>query len=104
MDTPARLKSAYLQGAVWDIYPERSTDLLAGLTALETCPGVRRTGLAGDHLRAITALDTPAAELAHCLEAAGIDHPRLVLTEPTLEDIFLALASGRAQKNGREQL
>jgi hypothetical protein len=66
--------------------------LLAALDALQSCPCVLRAGLASDHLRAITPADVPAEALTQRLEEAGIIGTRLAQVEPTLEDVFLALA------------
>lgn len=90
IDTPSKLKTSVLPGIAWDIFAE---PLFSVLNALETCPGVLRAGLAGDHLRAITAKETRADTLIDHLRQAGIVQAQVNLTEPTLEDVFLALAS-----------
>jgi ABC-2 type transport system ATP-binding protein len=89
LDTPARLKADALTGQAWDVYAE---PLLNSLHALEACPGVLRAGLAGDHLRAITTAETGEAALEGALEASGAEGIQLSRVEPTLEDVFLALA------------
>ncbi|MBN1669238.1 MAG: ABC transporter ATP-binding protein [Anaerolineales bacterium] len=89
LDTPAALKRQALQGLAWDIAVE---PLLAGLAALESCPGVLRTGLSGAHLRAITRPEVRQRDLQRTLRAAGLRVERITITEPTLEDVFLALA------------
>lgn len=89
MDTPANLKRQALPGLAWDVYVE---PLLPGLTALEACPGVLRAGLTSAHLRAITTGDTSKRDLKQALQAAGLKATRIAITEPTLEDVFLALA------------
>jgi ABC-2 type transport system ATP-binding protein len=90
IDAPSRLKSWALPGLAWDIYAE---PLLPALNALETCSCVLRAGLAGDHLRAITAKDIQDETLVNQLHQAGIVDVRLSQTEPTLEDVFMALAT-----------
>jgi hypothetical protein len=70
-----------------------SSPLLAALNALETCPCVIRAGLAGDHLRAITPADVRAETLLERLAEAGIQGLRVEPVEPSLEDVFLALAA-----------
>jgi len=109
MDTPTTLKTSALPGLAWDVFvdgygetgissPEArggTTPLLAGLDALETCPCVLRAGLAGDHLRAITPKDVQAETLLERLAEAGLKQARAEPVEPTLEDVFLALAAVR---------
>lgn len=89
MDTPSALKQRSLPGLAWDISAQ---PLLPALAALQDCPAVSRAGLTGDHLRAITPRGTGAGVLAQCLISAGIKVEGLELAEPTLEDVFLALA------------
>jgi len=100
MDTPTVLKSSALPGIAWDVFVEAQEEvddgtspLLAGLNALETCPCVLRAGLAGDHLRAIAPSDVDAQTLLARLAEMGITRIRVESVEPTLEDVFLALAS-----------
>jgi len=105
MDTPTALKTSALPGLAWDVFVDAqaavvegdqnvlaTVPLLAGLNALETCPCVLRAGLAGDHLRAITPKDVGAETLLERLAEAGLQHVRVEQVEPTLEDVFLALA------------
>lgn len=98
MDTPSALKEKALPGLAWDIFfpvikAEASAHLLAALNALEGCSCVLRAGLVGNHLRAITPPGI-AAEVLHApLLQAGIQEFQIELAEPTLEDVFLALAS-----------
>jgi len=100
MDTPTVLKSSALPGLAWDVFVEAQEEvddgtspLLAALNALETCPCVLRAGLAGDHLRAIAPSDVDAQTLLARLAEMGITRIRVESVEPTLEDVFLALAS-----------
>lgn len=92
MDTPSTLKRDTLPGFAWDIYAE---PLLAALSLLEDVPGVIRTGLAGDHLRAITTTDINEQILAHVLLDLCSTDLQITQVEPTLEDVFLALANPR---------
>ncbi len=89
MDTPARLKANDIPGDVWEV----STDpLQEGLNACDRCEGVLRVGLAGDHLRLITRRGVREHELQSRLRAAGMKVLSISRGEPTLEDVFLALA------------
>jgi ABC-2 type transport system ATP-binding protein len=107
MDTPSALKAKALDGLAWDVFVSSAGEsrpgagsarvgntalLLAALNALEACPDVQRAGLAGDHLRAITTVDLRAETLLEWLTEAGIHGMDVDLIEPTLEDVFLALA------------
>ena len=90
MDTSSTLKKQALPGLAWDVYAE---PLLYVLQVLESVPGVIRTGLVGDHLRAITPKGVRAQDLVAAIQTATIDQVRVEQVEPTLEDVFLALAS-----------
>ncbi len=91
MASPSELKSSALPGLAWDIYAE---PLMPALAALERCSCVFRAGLAGDHLRAITSPDAERniGEMQAALQEIGARDIRLEPVEPTLEDVFLALA------------
>lgn len=92
MDTPAMLKREALPGLAWDVWAD---PLLPAISVLEGCPGVLRTGLASAHLRVITTIEVKKRDLVGTLSAAGISGAKITKTEPTLEDVFLALADGR---------
>jgi len=89
IDEPSRLKRSALPGSAWDVWAE---PLLEALTALEADPQVLRAGLAGDHLRAITAPGSEEGDLSRRLEGQGFRLVRQERVEPSLEDVFLALA------------
>jgi ABC-2 type transport system ATP-binding protein len=91
MDTPANLKASVIPGEVWEVHAE---PLQASLNACETCKGVLRVGLAGDHLRMITAHGMKEKELRAGLKSAGLTVHSVARGEPTLEDVFLSLAKG----------
>lgn len=98
IDTPSALKAAALPGLAWDVFvdadeAQRGARLLMALNALDTCPWVLRAGLVSDHLRAITPQDVTRAALEAYLSENGIPHPRAEQVQPTLEDVFLALAA-----------
>jgi ABC-2 type transport system ATP-binding protein len=90
METPSWLKQHALPGLAWDVYAE---PLLPALDTLEACPCVLRAGLVSDHLRAITPLDVDAANLEARLAEAGTPALRVEQVEPSLEDVFLSLAT-----------
>ncbi len=99
IDTPTAIKTQAIPGLAWDVFPGGEGGaggrLLHTLQALQDCPCVLRTGLSGDHLRAITPADVQEGTLQAALLQAGIENARFERVEPTLEDVFLAL-SGEA--------
>ncbi len=93
LDTPGALKREALPGRAWDVYAD---PLLPALAALGACPCVLRAGLAGDHLRAITPVETEEADLLASIRPEGIRIHSLELAEPTLEDVFLSLTTQKS--------
>ena len=89
MDTPSALKRSALPGLAWDIIAD---PMLEALERLQALPFVSRAGLAADHLRAITGPDISGPMLSEALTREGIVTSRVESVEPTLEDVFLALA------------
>jgi len=89
MDTPSALKRSALPGLAWDIVAE---PVLQALRVLQDLPFVTRAGLAGDHLRAITDTAVAGSTLSEALSRGGASVTRVELVEPSLEDVFLALA------------
>ncbi len=100
MDSPSALKKHALPGLAWDVFAQ---PLLPALAALEHCPGVMRAGLTGDHLRAITPAQMRAYTLRRCLIEAGLRVQHIETVEPTLEDVFLALADEHLTKSSGNQ-
>ena len=94
MDTPSVLKESSLPGLAWDVLMDGQSAgmVLPALDALMKCPCVLRAGLVAEHLRAITPEGVEAQVLLDELARAGIGHARVERVEPTLEDVFLALA------------
>jgi ABC-2 type transport system ATP-binding protein len=89
MDAPAALKRDLVPGRAWDV---SARPLLHGLAALQEQPGVLRVALAGDSLRALAEPGVSADDLQAALSARGIADARVEAAQPTLEDVFLALA------------
>lgn len=89
MDSPSALKRQVVPGLAWDVH---ARPLLPALRALEGAPHVQRAGLAGDHLRALTPESASEADLRIALDAAGVQTALIEPVQPTLEDVFLALA------------
>ncbi len=88
MDTPTNLKKSIIKGDVWEVFAH---PLEQGLDVLNELDGVERVGLAGDHLRVISSTVKKEA-LQSLLSRKGIQVERIERGEPTLEDVFLALA------------
>jgi ABC-2 type transport system ATP-binding protein len=89
IDAPSALKRSAFPGKAWDIW---AAPLLMGLEALPRVRGVNRAGLAGERLRAITDASVMEADLVAGLRAENVRVERAEPVEPTLEDVFLALA------------
>jgi ABC-2 type transport system ATP-binding protein len=99
MDSPSALKQHTLPGLAWDVFAH---PLLAALQALENCACVLRAGLTGDHLRAITPTEIDAEKLRASMRGEGITVESIEPAEPTLEDVFLALAGRKVRLNPPE--
>jgi ABC-2 type transport system ATP-binding protein len=91
LDTPASLKASVIPGDVWEV---RAEPLQVALNAPQTCAGILRVGLAGDHLRMITERGMDEGRLLTGLQASGLTVREVERGEPTLEDVFLSLAKG----------
>lgn len=89
IDAPSALKRSAFPGRAWDVWAE---PLLMGLEALPRVRGVSRAGLAGERLRAITDASVREEDLVAGLRAENVRVERAERVEPTLEDVFLALA------------
>lgn len=88
MDTPTNLKRTVIKGNVWEVFAH---PLEQGLEILHEMEGVERVGLAGDHLRVISQKVEKEA-LQSLLSRNKIQIEKIERGEPTLEDVFLALA------------
>jgi ABC-2 type transport system ATP-binding protein len=88
MDTPTNLKRTVIKGDVWEVFAH---PLEQGLEVLHEAPGVQRVGLAGDHLRVISSKVRKTA-MQNLLSREGLSVEKIERGEPTLEDVFLALA------------
>jgi len=97
MDTPSSLKRNALPGLAWDVLITESEDyantLLLALNLLQQKPGILRAGLVSNHLRVITPHDFDPGDVEADLSRQGIPAVRMEQVEPSLEDVFLALAS-----------
>ncbi len=94
MDTPSRLKETALPGRIWDVW---ARPLVQAREALARHPEVLRAVLSRDHLRALTRPGLTAAGLRRWLRAQGLTVSRIQEAEPSLEDVFLALAGTRLE-------
>jgi ABC-2 type transport system ATP-binding protein len=91
MDTPAALRKHSISGRIFEISAE---PLLLGLDTLENLPGILHARLAGNHLNALTEPHLDRSFLQNTLRQAGLSTIQIERVEPTLEDVFLALAEG----------
>jgi ABC-2 type transport system ATP-binding protein len=92
-DTPAQLKSRLPAQSVVGII---TSDPRAARDAVENAAGVLGTLLAGDRLH-LGVDDGPRRipELRSRLETAGLPFEEVLLVEPTLEDLFVAMVEGK---------
>jgi hypothetical protein len=65
--------------------------LITGITALESCPIVMHTSLAGDHLRVMIPKDTDTVDPISTLEHANVQVQSVQIGEPNFEDFFIQL-------------
>ncbi len=91
MDAPSRLKEEALPGRVWDVW---ARPLLRALEALEAREDVLRAVLARDHIRILTRPEVHPRGLRRWMQGQGLQVARIQPGDPTLEDVFLALAGG----------
>ncbi|MBV6394378.1 MAG: putative multidrug ABC transporter ATP-binding protein YbhF [Anaerolineales bacterium] len=95
MDTPTNLKKSIIQGDVWEVFAH---PLEQGLDVLRELDGVERVGLAGDHLRVIARARAERGRsvgedaMQSLLRRKKIRVEKIERGEPSLEDVFLALA------------
>jgi drug efflux transport system ATP-binding protein len=96
IDTPSALKDWALQGKAWDLYlkvPAGNQGLLSAIALLDQSPVAMRAVLAGDHLRVITVPGVDEKALRDYLKRNGADYEHVEPVEPSLEDVFLSLAT-----------
>jgi ABC-2 type transport system ATP-binding protein len=89
IDTPGNLKKEMISGAIWQLSVapfQHAYELLAHQE------GVLQVGLAGDQLRVICKHDLPVSRLEKVLQQNQVQVRSVSREEPTLEDVFLALA------------
>lgn len=68
------------------------------LGVLKEAPFTRSATLRESEVRLTVALDTPDAAIVQALEAAGVSGARVEPAEPSLEDVFVALAEDAQQR------
>ncbi len=97
MDSPDALKRDTLPGPAWNLVVDR---LIPALEAMQRIAGVAQIGLRGDHLHAITLAGRHTADsLRSALEGLGFA-AQVEETDPTLEDVFMALAGHGSAGSG----
>ncbi len=90
IDTPARLKAQYLEGAAWDL---DASPLLEAVDTLSDTEGIAQASLHGDRAHVIVKGTewTPEGIQKH-LGEKGIQVHSVETVESTLEDVFTLLA------------
>lgn len=89
LDTPDILKEKVLDGRTWDII---TGELISAMTVMEKWEYTRQVGLAGDRLRLITPRNVSEVMITKHMENSGINDFQLETAQPTLNDVFHALA------------
>jgi ABC-2 type transport system ATP-binding protein len=89
MQPTSELKRTAFHGKAWDVY---ATPIVEALDGLARLPEVQRSGLSGDHLRAISRDDLKPETIEGWLKGLGLQGVSARPTTPTLEDVFLALS------------
>jgi ABC-2 type transport system ATP-binding protein len=109
-DKPSKLKESIMPGSTWDIKLDQAEVgsmnesipvLISTLGSLQKNAHVIRASLVSDHLRVVTPAGTSERELQNLLPDFLQSVVLLNRVSPTLEDVFLALASssGESRKN-----
>jgi ABC-2 type transport system ATP-binding protein len=98
MGTPTGLKTEFMKGQLMLVECE---PLGAGLEALINVPGVHDAAVFGNSLHA-SVNDAQAAVpgIREAMKAHGLKLGRVEQIQPSLEDVFVALTSGRESKQG----
>jgi ABC-2 type transport system ATP-binding protein len=89
IDTPGNLKKNLISGVIWQLSVaplQQAYEVLTGKA------GILQVGLAGDQLRVICEQSLHKSELEKVLSQNNIQVGYISREEPTLEDVFLALA------------
>jgi ABC-2 type transport system ATP-binding protein len=96
LGTPEELKAALVS---YKLLHLESTDVLEALRAMEACPEVVEAAVFGSGLH-LTVHDPGTADRAvrAALSQRGIGIKRLALTEPSMEDVFVAMIEQEERK------
>ena len=108
-DSPYKLKENIMPGSTWDLrldpaqvgnINESIPVMIAALEYLQKNADVIRAGLVSDHLRVVTPADISSRDLQNLLPEHLEGMLLLNRVSPTLEDVFLTLASNSAESLG----
>ena len=95
LGTPTELKQRHMKGELLLVEAE---PLARAIEVLSSAPGVLDAAMFGNALHLVVPQAVPAIPaLRHYLEERGLRVARLEAIEPTLEDVFVSLSSGRAE-------
>jgi ABC-type multidrug transport system ATPase subunit len=94
LGTVAELKSRFAARPILEI---RASEPVEAMRALDAMTEVEKTSIFGTAVHAVLrAPDTAAESIAGRLSAAGITVAQCSEVEPSLEDVFLDVAEGKA--------
>ena len=95
LGTPTELKQRHMKGELLLVEAE---PLARAIEVLSSAPGVLDAAVFGNALHLVVPQAAPAIPaLRRYLEERGLRVGRLEAIEPTLEDVFVSLTSGRAE-------
>lgn len=95
LGTPTELKQRHMKGELLLVEAE---PLARAIEVLSSAPGVLDAAVFGNALHLVVPQAAPAIPaLRHYMEKRGLQVARLEAIEPTLEDVFVSLTSGRAE-------
>ena len=95
LGTPTELKQRQMKGELLLVEAE---PLARAIEVLSSAPGVLDAAVFGNALHLVVPQAAPAIPaLRHYMEERGLRVGRLEAIEPTLEDVFVSLTSGRAE-------
>ena len=91
IDSPFRLKRAYLKGKAYELAVE--SDLLGTLEKMKTCPLLLQTRLLGEHIGIMLKPSITRNDFLIWSKQQKIPDFQLRIVQPSLEDVFLSVVA-----------
>ena len=89
MDSPLNLKHDWIKGEVVEVF---TPDLIQSLEWCETQPEIKKSILAGDHLKVILEEGMNKSDLKKRMDESGLKYEQVLTVDPGLDDVFNTLA------------